>query len=856
MEGTGKFQEMGAPPTGEAAKPSGRPASAVGNGGAFPRLRVRGKFLFSGDEKFYLRGVTYGPFPPEPDGSEYHVPASVDRDFARMAAAGFNAVRTYTVPPRWLLDLAARHRLRVMVGLPWEQHVAFLDDRATARRIRDAVVSGVRSCAGHPAVFAYAVGNEIPAPIVRWHGARRVESFLGSLSHAARKADPDAIFTYVNYPSTEYLRTPDSDIAAYNVYLERQGDLDAYLARLQHLAADRPLVLAEVGLDSRRNGEAEQAQVLDWQLRTSFAAGCAGAFLFAWTDEWCRGGQEILDWDFGLTSRDRTPKAALRRMEQTLPELPFAGKDAWPRISVIVCTYNGHHTLRDTLRGLSRLEYPDYEVILVDDGSRDGIADIARGHNVCLVRTHNQGLSAARNTGLAAATGEIVAYIDDDAWPDPHWLHYLAETFRTTGCAAAGGPNLPPPGDGWIAQCVANAPGGPVHVLLSDREAEHVPGCNMAFVRERLLEIGGFDPRFRNAGDDVDVCWRIQDRGWSLAFSPAAVVWHHRRNSVKAYWRQQVGYGKAEALLEAKWPERYNALGHLSWAGRLYGSGLAPALPLSRWRVYHGVWGSAPFQSVYEPARHTLLSLPLMPEWYLVVAALGGLSFLSLWWWPLWEVWPLLGLAALAPPLQALCGATQARFPARFRRPFDLVRTRGLTAVLHLAQPLARLWGRLRHGLTPWRRKRAPGFALPRPRWTSHWRERWESPVDTLARLESHLLRDGAACRRGGDFDRWDLEVRGGLLGGVRALAVVEEHGAGRQFVRLRCWPRLFPAGLWLSACLLGMAAWAGTDGHGAVAAVLAALGALPVGRGVRDCAAAEAAWEQAVAGAGLREPS
>src|SRR5260221_10124466 len=60
------------------------------------------------------------------------------------------------------------------------------------------------------------------------------------------------------------------------------------------------------------------------------------------------------------------------------------------------------------------------------------------------------------------------------------------------------------------------------------------------------------------AGDDVDVCWRLQQRGWTLGFSPAAMVWHHRRNSVRAYWRQQKNYAKAEALLEKKWPEKYN----------------------------------------------------------------------------------------------------------------------------------------------------------------------------------------------------------------------------------------------------------------------------------------------------------
>jgi Predicted glycosyltransferases len=106
---------------------------------------------------------------------------------------------------------------------------------------------------------------------------------------------------------------------------------------------------------------------------------------------------------------------------------------------------------------------------------------------------------------------------------------------------------------------VAAAPGGPIHVLLSDRRAEHIPGCNSAFRREALEAVGGFDRRFRAAGDDVDLCWRLQERGWSIGFSPSAMVWHHRRNSVRTYWRQQKGYGRAEAILERKWPERYNA---------------------------------------------------------------------------------------------------------------------------------------------------------------------------------------------------------------------------------------------------------------------------------------------------------
>jgi GT2 family glycosyltransferase len=117
------------------------------------------------------------------------------------------------------------------------------------------------------------------------------------------------------------------------------------------------------------------------------------------------------------------------------------------------------------------------------------------------------------------------------------------------------------PGDGLTAAAVANAPGGPLHVLLADTLAEHIPGCNMAFWRDRLAAIGGFDAQFRVAGDDVDVCWRLQERGWTLGFHPSAVVWHHRRGSLRRFWRQQRGYGHAEALLERKWPVKYNTPG-------------------------------------------------------------------------------------------------------------------------------------------------------------------------------------------------------------------------------------------------------------------------------------------------------
>jgi GT2 family glycosyltransferase len=811
-------------------------------GAATARPSVRGKSLYLGADKLSVKGVTYGPF--SSDAGAGFDPQTATSDFAQMAAAGINTIRVYTPPERWLLDVAREHGLLVMVGLPWEQHIAFLDERR-AEAIERTVREEVRRTAGHDAILCYAIGNEIPSSIVRWHGRKRIERFLSRLCRAVKEEDPGALVTYVNYPSTEYLRLAEIDFLAYNVYLERRELLDRYLHRLQNLADDRPLVLAEVGLDSRRNGLQEQAETLRWQIDTCRAAGCAGMFVFAWTDQWHRGGDEILDWDFGLTTRAREPKPALQAVSEAFNPSPALATSPAPRMSVVVCTYNGSATLRECLEGVLTLHYPDYEVIVVSDGSTDESAEIAESYDgVRVIETEQRGLAAARNTAIDAATGEIIAYIDDDAIPDPEWLARLASTFAAGRLAAVGGPNVLPPESSWIAECVANAPGGPTHVLVSDREAEHIPGCNMAIRKDALQRIGGFDPQFRAAGDDVDVCWRLLDSGERIGFSPGAVVLHHRRRSVRAYLRQQRGYGKAEALLERKHPDKYSAAGHVDWAGRLYGNGAAQHRGGWRWRVYYGGWGTAFYQSLYGPRRGLLDSLPLMPEWYLAIFVLGLLSAAGAFWWPLMLATPLLGGAIAALLVDAGLGAARARFPDRRGRG----RRRLLTGVLYLLQPMARLRGRIGHGLTPWRHRGPRAFRLPLPVSHSFWSEKWRSTEDRVGAVAAALRAHGAVIRSGGDWDRWDLQLRGGLLGGARLRLAIEEHGGGRQLVRVRSWPHAPGAAILLGTLVAAIAGLAVITDADAVTVTLGVVAASLVLRLIYESGCATATIKRALA--------
>jgi glycosyltransferase involved in cell wall biosynthesis len=677
-----------------------------------------------------------------------------------------------------------------------------------------------------------------------------VEQYLERLYQTAKEADPHGLVTYVNYPPTEYLRLDFLDLVCFNVYLETRGTLDAYLARLQNIAGERPLVLAEIGLDSTSHGEAAQAQMLDWQIRSAFEAGCAGGFVFAWTDEWyvsylsregtAAGGLDVDGWDFGLTRRDRTPKPALESVRTAFSEIPFEAECAWPRISVVVCSHNGSRTLPACLQGLRELEYPNFEVLVVNDGSTDSTPEIVKRFGFRLISTDNRGLATARNIGLEEATGEIVAYLDDDARPDPHWLHYLALSFKDGRFAGVGGPNLPPAESGAIASCVADAPGGPIHVLVSDIEAEHIPGCNMAFRKSALVEVGGFDPQFRVAGDDVDICWRLRDAGLELGFSPAAFVWHQPRTSIGAYWRQQRGYGRAEGLLERKWPDKYSTGGHARWSGRLYGrlrSGLG------RSRVYYGTWGTELFQSLYHGRDGAISSILLGPVWYVMVATLALLAMSAWLWPPMIAALPLAAAAAAVPIVAAGASAARMRVMARRSLPPHALAARWLlTTLLHVLQPLARMSGRL--DASPPAGRRARRFTAPVPRVIETWTEAWRSHVDRLRQIESGLRRSGAIVSCGGSFDCWDLQARYGLTASVRIRMGVEEHGAGRQLVLVRLAPRYSRTALTLIG-LLSLLAFAAWIDHARWATVL--FGAMALAIAVRTVHSAGTAMEAAV---------
>ncbi|RYD33487.1 MAG: glycosyltransferase [Verrucomicrobiaceae bacterium] len=550
------------------------------------RWKTDGKFFRAGSQRVRMNAVTYGPFP---DGW----PESFDRDFSRIVSAGFNSLRLYELPDKDLLDAAARHGLKIFGGLKWAQSADFF---ATPGRYTHAVVDlarALRENGDHPALAGVYVGNEVPADLARWMGPVKVREAIEALIDTGRKIAPHLLFAYASYPSTEYLEPENADFTAFNVYLENEAAFRSYVKRLHHIAGDRPLVISEFGMDSSRNGLDRQAETLKWATQAALDLETAGMTVYAWSDRWWNAGAEVLDWDFGLTDRDGNAKPALDSVQPSasaIPDLDF---------SVIVCTRNGRARIGNCLEAIRNMTGGGFETIVVDDGSTDGTDDFVEKYFpwVRLLRLDpGGGLSNARNSGAEIASGEILAFTDDDCEPDREWIARLRPLFQAGKYAAAGGPNLPPPPRTWEEAVVCAAPGAPSHVMLDDEEAEHLPGCNIAVRKAAFDEIGGFDPQFHTAGDDVDFCWRLREAGFLLGFAPGAFVWHWRRPSLRTFLNQQLGYGRAERLLLAKHPSRFSKRGDARWQGFVYGGG--PVRVMSDSVIYHGPMGDAGYQAI------------------------------------------------------------------------------------------------------------------------------------------------------------------------------------------------------------------------------------------------------------------
>jgi glycosyltransferase involved in cell wall biosynthesis/GT2 family glycosyltransferase len=213
-----------------------------------------------------------------------------------------------------------------------------------------------------------------------------------------------------------------------------------------------------------------------------------------------------------------------------------------PRVSVVINTYNRAWWLDRCLRELARQSYRDFEVVVVNGPSSDDTSEVLARHRdgITIVRTASHVLSVSRNLGIAAAAGDLIAFIDDDAVPDPRWLENLAGAFHDPEVAAAGGWVYRMNGrDVEFANGVIDRQGfvewnraapGRCRTWTEGR-LNTVSGNNCIFRRAALEQIGGFDERIEYYHDEADVVMRLAAAGYHVVHRPHAVVFHEAARS-------------------------------------------------------------------------------------------------------------------------------------------------------------------------------------------------------------------------------------------------------------------------------------------------------------------------------------
>ena len=227
-------------------------------------------------------------------------------------------------------------------------------------------------------------------------------------------------------------------------------------------------------------------------------------------------------------------------------------------VSAIVCTYNRRKIFDECFESLLNQSYPKdkYEIVIID--SSDDITDElvksyqekAKRYGIRLKYLYQKpkGLAAARNFGIENAEGEIICFTDDDCVADRFWVEKLVEGFDNERVGGVGGKILIYNQEGLINYL----PGIDQYSLINDWSC--IAGANMAYRRDVLEQIGGFDPLFKFGAEDNDVAVRVKLRGYTLKYREGAVIYFRHRSNLRELIRQQYGYGIGFSRLSKKYP--------------------------------------------------------------------------------------------------------------------------------------------------------------------------------------------------------------------------------------------------------------------------------------------------------------
>jgi cellulose synthase/poly-beta-1,6-N-acetylglucosamine synthase-like glycosyltransferase len=228
-----------------------------------------------------------------------------------------------------------------------------------------------------------------------------------------------------------------------------------------------------------------------------------------------------------------------------------------PSVTVVVPVRNGEQTIQPLLESLQKLDYNrnKVELIVVDGNSTDKTREIVKQYPVKLIIENRKGLNIARNVGIKNGNGEIVAFTDADCIVPSNWITKIVENFKDPIVSCVGGSAKALDSD-FVSQYADNSIVRLMPFFTKREELEkvkpffrHPAGCNMAFRRKVVEEVGFFDENIKYGFDEVEFADRVCKAGYKMVLDPEVSVWHKHRSTLGEFLKQNFQYGKGSGLV-------------------------------------------------------------------------------------------------------------------------------------------------------------------------------------------------------------------------------------------------------------------------------------------------------------------
>lgn len=500
---------------------------------ALPTVAVRRKFLGRADRKFLLKATR---LPDVASSLDFSEKLGLSKRLDQAAASHATAVVLTAAQAETLLGIVGQAGLYALVEITIDP--SDLDSPRGIRTTATRLAHTADVLRGDPALLGYLIDCPIKAGNLCGRALDEVRRRLDTLVRAIRESDGRALVAFKHRADAPTVVLADEDLIYVTLEKIAPADLGSAMLALHNLAGAHPLVI-EFG---------EELPGQEELVAHAFGLGAAGVVAPAMRPAASPGWLNVRM----LSAGELLPFATLDGSSTPLPA-------ATPMVSVVVCARDDDRTIAECLESIGRLQYPNYELIVVDEGSRDRSSEIAAvSSGARLIRASCAGFGAARNAAVRAARGELIAFTRADCVVDPDWLTLAVHAMLDCGLDGCCGPIYSSPElDGLVTRIIASLDCRTSRPATGDRVVELADG-NMIVRKVPLLDAGGFDPRFDDIGGDIDLSARMIDAGMALGWCPAGFVWRRGGNRFGEFYHRQITQGRADAILAIKRPARFS----------------------------------------------------------------------------------------------------------------------------------------------------------------------------------------------------------------------------------------------------------------------------------------------------------